>query len=202
MNKTLKEKFELMVGIELKILRSYAAVRRGQAAEARRTLDSIVADVPKLESLEVGRGPQVKQSFDNLQAEVLLLEGKPAEAIAWIEKELKLTIPAYGPPNFPFNYYYLNFPLDQDVVPRAYAKIGNIDKAIEAYRKLIDFDPKKADRRMHNPLYHYRVAKLYELKGLKDRAKAEYLKLLEIWKDADPDIPELVDARRRLAALR
>ena len=83
-------------------------------------------------------------------------------------------------------------------MPRAYEKMGDIDKAIEAYQKLIDFDPKGRDRRMHNPRYHYRLGKLYETKGLKDQAKAEYQKLLELWKDADPGIPELVDARKRL----
>lgn len=74
-------------------------------------------------------------------------------------------------------------------------------QAIEAYRKLIIFDPKGPDRRMHNPVYHYRLAKLYESKGLKEQARAEYQRLLEDWKDADPGIPELVDTKARLAAL-
>ena len=43
----------------------------------------------------------MEQSFDNLRAEVLLLEGKPAEAIALFEKEFELTIPAAVRPTFP-----------------------------------------------------------------------------------------------------
>jgi tetratricopeptide (TPR) repeat protein len=76
--------------------------------------------------------------------------------------------------------------------------MGDIDKAIEAYQKLLNFDPKSQDRRMHNPIYHYRLAKLYDAKGLKEQARGEYQKLLEHWKDADPGIPELVDAKKRL----
>ena len=85
---------------------------------------------------------------------------------------------------FPINYLFLTFPLEQDVVPRAYERMGNLDKAVEAYRKHIDFDPKSPDRRMRVPVYHYRLGKL-----------------LEIWKDADPGIPELVDAKKRLGAI-
>jgi len=135
----------------------------------------------------------------SVRAEILLLEGKPAEAIAFMDKEFHLEIPAgHSPPSGPFNYLFLNFPLDQDVVPRAYEKRGDIDKAIEAYRKLIVFDPKGQDRRMHNPIYHYRLAKLYDSKGLKEPAIAEVRRFLEIWKDADPGIPELADAKKRL----
>jgi len=53
---------------------------------------------------------------------------------------------------------------------------------------------------MHNPIYHYRLAKLYDAKGLKEQARGEYQKLLEHWKDADAGIPELIDAKKRLAA--
>ena len=200
-NKNILPQAAPMMEFERDLVRGYVAVRRTQLDAARRYADALTAALPKFRALKSGRGPQVEQSFQYLLAEVLLLEGKPAEAIAWIEKEFKLTIPAYGPPNFPFNYYFLNFPLDQDVVPRAYEKMGNIDKAIAAYRKLIDFDPKGPDRRIHNPLYHFRLGRLYESKGQKDRAKAEYQRLLDLWKDADPGIPELKDARKRLAGL-
>jgi tetratricopeptide (TPR) repeat protein len=80
--------------------------------------------------------------------------------------------------------------------------MGDIDKAIEAYHKLLTFDPKGQDRRMHNPVYHYRLAKLYDAKGLKDNATAEYRRFLELWKDADPGIPELIDAKKRLGLSR
>jgi tetratricopeptide (TPR) repeat protein len=136
-----------------------------------------------------------------LRAEVALLEGKPAEAIAIMDNEFKPPILGYGPHAI-LGYLFLNFPLDQDLVPRAYKKMGDIDKAIEAYQKLLTFDPKSQDRRMHNPVYHYRLGKLYDARGLKEQARGEYQKLIEHWKDADPDIPELMDAQKRLGISR
>lgn len=189
---------ETLCNFERDLLQGYVAVRRGQREAARRSVALLEAALPNFRLQTFGRGAQEEQSFANLRAEVLLLEGRPAEAIALIERELKLTIPTGGPPNFPFNFLFYNFPLDQDVVPRAYEKMGDIDKAMGAYQKLIDPDPKSEDRRMHNPRYHYRRGRLYETKGLKDKAKAEYRRLLDDWKDADPGIPELIDAKKRL----
>jgi tetratricopeptide (TPR) repeat protein len=94
-----------------------------------------------------------------------------------------------------------NFPLDQDVLARAYQKSGHLDEAIEEYKKLITFDPAGQDRRMHNPVYHYRLAKLYEQQGVKEEAKKEYARFLELWRNADPGLPELADAKKRLAQL-
>jgi tetratricopeptide (TPR) repeat protein len=94
-----------------------------------------------------------------------------------------------------------NIPFLQDVLARAYYLNGELDKAISEYERLSTFDPKSNDRRLIHPKYHYRLAKLYEEKGLKEKAIGELEKFLELWKNADKDLPELVDAKSRLANL-
>jgi tetratricopeptide (TPR) repeat protein len=133
-----------------------------------------------------------------LRAEILLAEGKAGEAITVMEKELVLTVPGiqYRP-----MYVRHNLPIEQDVLARAYRETGNIDKAIETYLKLLTFDPASQDRRMHIPIYHCRLARLYEEKGEKGKAAAQYRVFLDLWKDADPGIPEFEDAKKRLAVL-
>jgi hypothetical protein len=50
-------------------------------------------------------------------------------------------------------------------------------------------------------LKHYKLAKIHEKMNDLETAKQEYMKFLELWKDADPDIPEIQDAKKRLAEL-
>ena len=50
-------------------------------------------------------------------------------------------------------------------------------------------------------LSFYRVGMIDEKLGDKAAARKNYEKFLELWKDADPDLPEPADARKRLAAL-
>jgi serine/threonine protein kinase/tetratricopeptide (TPR) repeat protein len=94
-----------------------------------------------------------------------------------------------------------NTPFLKDVLARAYHKKGERDKAIEEYERLIRFDPDRWERFLIFPEYHYRLAKLYEEKGAKTKAIKEYNKFLEIWKNADKDLPELIDAKNRLAGI-
>jgi tetratricopeptide (TPR) repeat protein len=50
-------------------------------------------------------------------------------------------------------------------------------------------------------LEQFRLARVYEKLGDTDRARHWYERFTEDWKDADPDIPELIEARERLGAL-
>jgi tetratricopeptide (TPR) repeat protein len=101
-------------------------------------------------------------------------------------------------------YYWLryNMPFERDALARAYAEKGDLDKAIAAYENLITFNPKTKSRVLINPIYHYRLGKIYDQKGLKDKAKAHYGRFLDFWKDADPGRTEVADAQKRLDGLR
>ncbi len=47
-----------------------------------------------------------------------------------------------------------------------------------------------------------RLARIYDRLNDTDRARQWYERFTEDWKDADSDIPELIEARERLAELR
>jgi serine/threonine protein kinase/tetratricopeptide (TPR) repeat protein len=130
-------------------------------------------------------------------AEVALAEGKAGDVIASFEKGPGLSVPGTDPPQLIMH----NMPFEQDVLARAYQKVGNRDKAIEVYRKLLTFDPAGKDRRIRIPIYHYRLGRLYEEKGLKNEAAEQYRTFLGLWSEADANLPEPADAKKRLAGL-
>jgi tetratricopeptide (TPR) repeat protein len=172
--------------------------KQGRLDAARKKLEQVrllLAEVPEGKS---DLAVQLEKNSQILQAEIWLSEGRAPEAISVLEKEFRLQIPIIFPA-YALVYTLYNFPLDQDVLARSYQKMGNLDKAIEEYKKLLN--PASQDRRLHYPVYHYRLAKLYEEKGLKAEAKKEYARFLEFWKDADPGIREFADAKKRLARL-
>jgi len=46
------------------------------------------------------------------------------------------------------------------------------------------------------------LGKAYEKKGDTQLAIQNYEKFLDLWKDADKDLPDLIDAKKRLAKLK
>jgi tetratricopeptide (TPR) repeat protein len=82
-----------------------------------------------------------------------------------------------------------------------YLQKGDVDRAIIEYEKLVTFDSNSRARFLVHPELHYRLAKQYEHKGLKGKAIEQYQKFLTLWKPADSGLPEVEDARKRLAGL-
>jgi tetratricopeptide (TPR) repeat protein len=137
----------------------------------------------------------IKFYYGFLQAEVSLAEGAIDKAISICEKLPPLVGVATG-------YLVLhNVPFLKDVLARAYIQNGEIEKAIAEYERLVVFDPQREERYLIHPKYYYRLAELYEQKGLKSKATEHYEKFLSLWRDADNDIPEFIEAKKRLSEL-
>ncbi len=84
---------------------------------------------------------------------------------------------------------------------QAYHESGDLDMARLDYEKITMLTFGRLD---HGDIYakaFYMLGKIAEQQGDKARAGQSYRKFLDLWKDADPGLPEVADAKRRLAGL-
>ena len=80
------------------------------------------------------------------------------------------------------------------ILANAYRMNGQLDKAAEVHKEMLRIFKGHA-------LSHYELGKIYEEMKRPMEGKKEYVKFLEMWSEADEGLPQLVDARKRLAAL-
>jgi tetratricopeptide (TPR) repeat protein len=128
-----------------------------------------------------------KAAFNILKGEIELVKGNSAGALDLIEPAIK-----WRRDNFTLeslaNYYY---------------ETGDLDKAISKYEEIVSIKHTLGwEGQDCWIMAHYNLGKLYEKKGTNVQAIKYYQDFLNIWKDADEDLPVLIDAKSRLIKLR
>ncbi|MFC2167270.1 tetratricopeptide repeat protein, partial [Acidobacteriota bacterium] len=101
---------------------------------------------------------------------------------------------------------YIGFPIDKilllDSLGSAYYNSGNMDQAIDVYKKI---KAMTTQRIVLSDLYvkaFFNLGKIHEQQGNKTKAIENYEEFLELWKNADPGISEVEEARQSLSVLR
>ncbi len=84
----------------------------------------------------------------------------------------------------------------------AYYRAGDMDSAREVYEKITRITMGRFESGATYVKSFYMLGKINENQGKINRAKEYYEKFLTLWKDADPGIAEVEDARKRLAGLK
>ena len=175
---------------------------KGSIELKQQTFDSVKARIATIESLL----PNMTQAYRDhaqflhalLYAEMLLAQDSLEKSITIFEEPSKFEVNIAPAAVF----MAIHIPYDKDVIARAYLKKGDVGRAISEYEKLIDSDPNNRGRSLIRPRWRYKLAKLYEEQGFRAKAIEQYEKFLDIWKDADADRPELLDARKCLVKLK
>ena len=149
-----------------------ALAAAGHAEEATALADQLVGDSPKDTLLN-------QLWLPTIQAALLLQSNKPKEAIEELEITERLEKGAEFYPQYLRGLAYLQLKKPKDAAREFDKIIGHRGEA---------------------PLSSiYALAQLGKARATKD--KADYEKFLELWRDADPDMPALVEAKKEFAAL-
>ena len=175
---------------------------QGLADVRQDRLEAAQAQLAKIEAASPTIGDQEKETFDmayyHLLSEIMAAKGEPEKTIEAYTK--------IGGPGVQIGGIYTlimnGVPATYDTPARAYLNKGELDKAIAEYEKLVDPDPLARKLRLIHPQCRFRLAQLYEKKGLSAKALQQYKLLAVIWKDADPDFPEAQQVKQRLMALK
>jgi len=81
-------------------------------------------------------------------------------------------------------------------------KTGELDQAIEQFESIQGLT---LGRLYYGDIYaksYYTMGKIFQQKGWEGKAIENYEKFLSLWKDADPGLREVDDAKERLAGLK
>ncbi len=180
------------------LYRGAAALETGKTERAVQQIKAMETQLPLVEPSLKDHDLYLATLFRGV---VLFARGKTDSVIALCRQVRPSRPDAADLPEW-FLYTTVSlYPPLRDVLARAYLEKGQATEAIAEYERLSTFDPKGEGRLLICPEYHYSLAKLYEKAGSGGKAVSEYEKLIRIWKNADSDLPELIDARIRLAKL-
>jgi serine/threonine protein kinase/tetratricopeptide (TPR) repeat protein len=146
--------------------------------------DTVRMLVEKLRPAEEMWGGFVTSWALMISAETALHERKPEEALRFLQEMDRHTVDHGGWDDVEKRL----------AISRAYRMSGRTAKALSVLHELLDIHGGYA-------LAHYELGQVYEEMKRPAEAKREYAEFLEMWSEADEGLPQLVDARQRLAAL-
>ncbi len=169
---------DLIHDISLELVMQRVAVHRGNPLDLQK-LNERLHNVDL--TIEQHGARLDRRWFPYMSGYTALRSGRPTEALDNFKDVLK---------HKPLSWSYDSF---EDCLADAYLELGQFDEAISEYRRILRLNP-------NYPLVHYHLGQAYEKKGQPDLARAEYQQFLQIWKDADSDIPEIIAAKQRLAS--
>jgi eukaryotic-like serine/threonine-protein kinase len=173
-------------GRDVRVLAGMALARAGKAPEANKLVDGLDQEFPLDTIVQFYVLPTIRAMLainrkDGKQALKLL------EAASGYELGCPQAFLNTQPPLYPFY-----------VRGQAYMKVGQGQQGVAEFQKMI------AVRGLSYPLaalVHLQLGRAYLMSGDKNNAKTSYQDFLALWKDADPDIPILKEAKAEYAKL-
>jgi serine/threonine protein kinase/tetratricopeptide (TPR) repeat protein len=174
----------LAPGRDVKVISAVVLARSGETAQSRTILEALEKSEPTNTYLKV-------YWFPVIEASIAMAQQAPDRAIVALEPALPYELG--GPP--PGTSMYPAY-----IRGLAYLAQKNGPAAAAEFQKFLDH-PGIVQNFLLGSLAHLQLARAYAVSGNTAKAKAAYQDFLTLWKDADPDIPILKDAKAEYARL-
>ena len=147
-----------------------------------------------LELVQTGSKKKNIRYYHLLMGMIELERNNSSRAISFLNKAVESL---YAPEeNFPnIHTFFIN------TLAQAHFNAGNLNKARENFERILSLALGRLDDGDFYAKGFYMLGKIYEEQGDTAKAIEHYEKFLVLWKDADPGIQEVEDARKRLAGL-
>ena len=150
------------------------ALERGDAATAEKLEEQLFSA-----SRSTNRGGRISPRYEfYFRGYIALKKGQAGAALENFKEAIRHLPPTYDIDAF------------EDCLANAYLETGQFDKAVAEYNRILKLNP-------NYPLAHFHLAQAFEQQGLSGEARESYQHFLQIWKDADADIPELLKAKNK-----
>jgi tetratricopeptide (TPR) repeat protein/predicted Ser/Thr protein kinase len=161
----------------------YVLAHAGRIAEAQEVAEAMRRDI-------AGKREAYMSEYWASLAAIEMAKKDPSAALAYLEKA------AAADNNAGSSYSYRAY------LAQIYLEAGKLGEAVATLEKILS---RHDDLRLwYVPGCvedHYLLGTAYEKSGWNSKAIEQYQEFLEIWKDADPGIPSVEDARQRLEEL-
>jgi len=174
----------LAPGRDVKVLSALALARSGEASQSRTMLEALQKSEPSNTYLKV-------YWFPVIEASIAMAQQAPDRAIIALEPSLPYELG--GPPPGIAMYP----PYIRGV---AYLAQKNSPAAAAEFQKFLDHSGVIQNFLLAS-MAHLQLGRAYVISGDTAKAKTAYKDFLNLWKDADPDIPILKEAKAEYAKL-
>ena len=177
----------LAPGRDVKVLAAVALARTGETAQSRTILEALQKSDPTNTYLKV-------YWFPVIEASIAMAQLAPDRVTVALEPSLPYEL-GYPPPSNSSSPIYPAY-----LRGLAYLAQRNGPAAAAEFQKFLDHTG-IVQNFLLGSLAHLQLARAYATSGDTAKAKAAYQDFFTLWKDADPDIPILKEAKAEFAKL-
>ncbi|MCK4805480.1 MAG: tetratricopeptide repeat protein, partial [Spirochaetes bacterium] len=169
---------------------------KGVAYLQMKSIDKALKIADELEEItKIGMNEKLIRTYYLLIGMIELKKGNYSRAIEFSKQAVSL---------LPFQYLLDGGTHALYIEPLAlsYYMAGDLEKSQKEYERITSLT---SGRLYWGDIYakaFYMLGKIYQQQGNTAKAIEHYEKFLSLWKDADPGIPEVEDAKKRLAGLK